>query len=262
MSNNRLATLEDQRTMTAIQTSLDFKRIADVQKVDIPGRSLIKKGLVTALKVNAKGKVLKTKEIEMILFSDMLIYGKPLPQPKQGKTCIVYKQMDRTLATASALPTSPTADIFQLEFLEVNGTKNEIRIQARSTMDKERWLDAFNPKKGKDGGRRKSVNEDVYEDFDAPLVQVVKDAVSTGSDMLEIRVGDVIQVSAKDETCGLYKGTLANTLRETQRKQVGWFPKDHTFELPSAHLRAKEARKLYVQRKEQGGKGIVSNSYK
>ena len=173
MSNDRLAKLEDQRNMTAISDSLDFKRIADVKKVDIPGRKMVKKGIVNALKVSAKGKVLKSKEIDMILFSDMLIYGKPLPQPKNGKTCIVYKQIDRSMFTASNLPPSDTTtdDVFHLEFIEANGTSVEIRIQARSAMDKDRWLDAFNPNKGGKGDRRKSVNEDLYEDFDAPLVR-------------------------------------------------------------------------------------------
>jgi hypothetical protein len=84
-SNDRLATLEEQRNLEMIDSSLDFKRIANPRPLLKPGRTLVRKGLVTILKLNSKGKLLKSKEIDMILLTDMLIYGKPFEKVQSSR---------------------------------------------------------------------------------------------------------------------------------------------------------------------------------
>jgi hypothetical protein len=55
-------------------------------------------------------------------------------------------------------------------------------------MDKTRWLDAFAniTKKKKDSARPASSTEEVYMDFDAPLVQVKKEYSPQDQDELKL----------------------------------------------------------------------------
>jgi hypothetical protein len=60
----------------------------------------------------------------------------------------------------------------------------------------------------------------------------------------------LLKVDAKDEVLGMYRGTLAQTLKfNPSRKQTGWFPKMMTTELPTAHQRAKLYKANFAAKK-------------
>ena len=90
MVNARLRTLEDHATLEKLNAQLDFSRIANPQDIrsmragtgqDHIDRALVKRGRlqVVSLSVDKKShKVSKSQRLEFLLFTDMLVYAKPI----------------------------------------------------------------------------------------------------------------------------------------------------------------------------------------
>jgi hypothetical protein len=100
--NNRLRSLESIDVVKQIELELD-RSLIDAPIVltevspDGERRALVKRATLDIVKLNEKGRVLKQRPMEFILFTDMLMYGKPLKPQKQGDlTMQVYKEVHLT----------------------------------------------------------------------------------------------------------------------------------------------------------------------
>eukprot|EP00039_Didymoeca_costata_P006134 m.87694 g.87694 ORF g.87694 m.87694 type:complete len:845 (+) comp13126_c1_seq1:244-2778(+) len=226
--NNRLSALECRQTLQKIDKDLDFSRLEHKIPIVKENRMLVKRGSLKLLVLNDKGnKVLKSKRIEIILFTDMLVYGKPVIHNKAEKV-LVYKQVHRSLVEASKLDATKI-EVQILSDVEIV----KLNLQADSEAETKRWLGVLAPKKhGK--------SESVYELWDCPQVRVMKNfngSASKEGDTLSLRVGDKLDVLEKDR--GWYRGVIVQTVYKTTRKREGWFPQSHVKELPSAHRQKK-----------------------
>jgi len=250
--NDRLQNLDDTQTMKTINSSLDFSRIQNPDQVFMEGRRLVKRGLVHIAVLSSSGKIVKSKPIEMILLTDMIIYGKRT----RAKKCLVYKQVHRSFIEVKAKEGKP--DMFEIKILSSKGS-TKINLRCDTTGARDRWVKVFNPSADRDNG-----GESVYEDWDCPQVRAVKDWTppSTAGDDLALRVGDIINVSAKDEA-GYYKGTIIRTIHTTHRKTTGWFPQKFCKELPSVHHQAKMYRAQHEKmRQNSADESLYATAFK
>merc|ERR1719473_1351281 len=119
--------------MKSINDSLDFSRIKNPDQVFMEGRRLVKRGLVHIAILNNSRKVTKSKPIELILLTDMIIYGKRTKQKK----CLVYKQVHRSFIDARAATDLP--DMISITIHgKARATKIYLKCDSNSTRD--RWL--------------------------------------------------------------------------------------------------------------------------
>ncbi len=116
-------------------------------------RSIVKTGPLTLVTLSDKGKVVKSKRLEMFLFSDCVLYGKPVKESRSGVVrYIVYKQLHRSLVSAvdvsSAIATAAakhSKDLHLLELVMYGNPPVRLLLSAATITDKDRWMEAFNP---------------------------------------------------------------------------------------------------------------------
>jgi hypothetical protein len=139
-----------------------------------------------------------------MLLSDMFLFCKALKEKKSGQIRkVVYKMAHRSLIEASQFyPTDYNSqeklkDIVQLVILSESTRDHEmgkgsetIYFKAKDTMDKDRWIEAFNPEREDD---------DIYQAWDCPEYVVVEDwdPPIGQTDSMPLRKGERIIVEKK-----------------------------------------------------------------
>ncbi|XP_036670547.3 uncharacterized protein Exn isoform X1 [Drosophila suzukii] len=209
-------------------------------------RYLVKRGELTHLMWrgdDAKltfGKRLSKVSIYAFLFSDLLLLCK-----RRGEsTFTVFDYCPRsmlTLAAGDSLPQLPTKDLkdqagknlIVMTLLENSDRKTvELILSCPSVSDQQRWLQAMRPPEAETPG------EKLYESWDCPQVVAKHSYESDEPDVLQLELGDVVNVSRKLPD-GWYQG------ERIRDGAVGWFPGTYTEELNSAHVRARNLKQRH-----------------
>eukprot|EP00048_Salpingoeca_helianthica_P009059 m.129929 g.129929 ORF g.129929 m.129929 type:complete len:1154 (+) comp14761_c3_seq2:3224-6685(+) len=210
--NERLRAVDNALQLRAIQESLDSSRRKEPINIVAEDRLLVKRGPVTSLTI-VNRKVVKSKLIELMLFSDTLLYAKPMKLKKTGDTkYIVYNSLHRGLVVATDPADPPVRDdlLICIELTDPdNCTRSQLWCRCQSSNDKARWLDAFNPPKE---------SSDIYDLWDRPRVRALYEYAARQQDELSLGVDDVIEVIQRDSEWS--KGTLVGS----GGKVFGWFP--------------------------------------
>jgi hypothetical protein len=255
MINARLRTLEDHATLETLNAQLDFSRIANPQDIrsiragaaqDYVDRALVKRGRlqVVSFSIDKKShKVSKSQRLEFMLFTDMLVYAKPI---KGEKKFVVYKQIHRSLVEIAAYDAagknaSPGKKAQQLNLIEFTligamGEAEKVYVNCKSTSDRERWLAALAPK----------LEADEFAVWDCPQGRIVQSYDARQVDELTLRQGDIVNIISRgDPETGMYKGVIVGVLHATSRDTKGWFPRRCIKEIVSVHQEAKVLKANY-----------------
>ncbi|XP_017059833.1 ephexin-1 isoform X1 [Drosophila ficusphila] len=209
-------------------------------------RFLVKRGELTHLVWRGEdakltfGKRLTKVSIYAFLFSDLLLLCK-----RRGESLFtVFDYCPRsmlTLSTGDSLPQLPTKDLkdqagknlILMTLLENSDRKTvELVLSCPSVSDQQRWLQAMRPPEAETPG------EKLYESWDCPQVVAKHSYESDEPDVLQLELGDVVNVSRKLPD-GWYQG------ERIRDGAVGWFPGSYTEELNSAHVRARNLKQRH-----------------
>ncbi|XP_017080926.1 rho guanine nucleotide exchange factor 5 isoform X2 [Drosophila eugracilis] len=209
-------------------------------------RYLVKRGELTHLMWRGEdakltfGKRLTKASIYAFLFSDLLLLCK-----RRGESSFsVFDYCPRsmlTLAAGDTLPQLPTKDLkdqagknlILMTLLENSDRKTvELVLSCPSVSDQQRWLQAMRPPEAETPG------EKLYESWDCPQVVAKHSYESDEPDVLQLELGDVVNVSRKLPD-GWYQG------ERIRDGAVGWFPGSYTEELNSAHVRARNLKQRH-----------------
>ncbi|XP_017128375.1 ephexin-1 isoform X2 [Drosophila elegans] len=209
-------------------------------------RFLVKRGELTHLVWRGEdakltfGKRLTKVSIYAFLFSDLLLLCK-----RRGESSFsVFDYCPRnmlTLAAGDSLPQLPAKDLkdqvhknlILMTLLENSDRKTvELVLSCPSVSDQQRWLQAMRPPEAETPG------EKLYESWDCPQVVAKHSYESEEPDVLQLELGDVVNVSRKLPD-GWYQG------ERIRDGAVGWFPGAYTEELNSAHVRARNLKQRH-----------------
>ncbi|XP_030385065.1 rho guanine nucleotide exchange factor 5 isoform X2 [Scaptodrosophila lebanonensis] len=217
-----------------------------VPKQGAKPRFLVKRGELTHIMCrgdDAKltfGKRFTKSSIYAFLFSDLLV----LTKRKGESQFSVFDYCPRsllTIASDDSLPQLPTKDIkdqtgknlILMTLLEnYEGKTVELVLSCPSVSDQQRWLQAMRPPEAETPG------EKLYESWDCPQVIAKHSYESDEPDVLNLELGDVVNVSRKLPD-GWYQG------ERIRDGAVGWFPGSYTEEVNSAHVRARNLKQRY-----------------
>eukprot|EP00047_Mylnosiga_fluctuans_P013604 m.32365 g.32365 ORF g.32365 m.32365 type:complete len:1566 (-) comp4989_c0_seq1:149-4846(-) len=232
--NERLRVVEARLQLKKIESDLDVSRLKSPIPLVAEHRSLIKRGAMQMLTIDRK-KVTKSRLVELMLFTDLFMYGQPVKVSKTGDTkYIVFKQMHRSLVRlADPRGEGPVRDDLLLQLILYDKTSFgtvttiDLYIRANSMTDKTRWLEAFNPVREDDN---------IYEIWDRPRAKVLYEYAALQTDELSLTPGDTLEIIQHDEQWS--KGMLCSTTA------VGWFPTSYVQELDGVHAEARKFKKL------------------
>ncbi|EDW18493.1 ephexin-1 isoform X2 [Drosophila mojavensis] len=217
-----------------------------VPKQGAKPRFLVKRGELTHLMWrgdDAKltfGKRFTKSSIYAFLFSDLLV----LCKRKGESNFSVFDYCPRSMLTLTSgdnLPQLPTKDIkdptsknlMLMTLLENHERKTiELVLSCPSVSDQQRWLEAMRPPEAETPG------EKLYESWDCPQVIAKHSYESDEPDVLQLELGDVVNVSRKLPD-GWYQG------ERIRDGAVGWFPGSYTEELNSSHVRARNLKQRH-----------------
>ncbi|XP_069677432.1 uncharacterized protein Exn isoform X2 [Periplaneta americana] len=216
-------------------------------------RWLVKKGELTQLVWRGDegkltfGKKFSRVTIHMFLFTDLLVITKKkrktTPDATGDECYAVIDYCPRNLVQMTSaegmsnLPVKFTSEggrnLMLLTMLQNHEKKTvEMILSCSMESDRQRWLEAVNPPVSD------NPDETVYEEWDCPQVTAVHPYVARQPDELSLEVADVVNVLRKI-TDGWY---LGERIRDGEK---GWFPGNHTVEVLSAHVRARNLKQRY-----------------
>ncbi|EDV40404.1 uncharacterized protein Dana_GF23948, isoform C [Drosophila ananassae] len=249
-ANRREQAYELERIATQLEFPAHVRALA-IAPVGVPRtgakpRYLVKRGELTHLVWRGEdakltfGKRLTKVSIYAFLFSDLLVLCK-----RRGESSFsVFDYCPRsmlTLAAGDSLPQLPTKDLkdqagknlILMTLLENCDRKTiELVLSCPSVSDQQRWLQAMRPPEAETPG------EKLYESWDCPQVVAKHSYESDEPDVLQLELGDVVNVSRKLPD-GWYQG------ERIRDGAVGWFPGSYTEELNSAHVRARNLKQRH-----------------
>ncbi|KAJ6640769.1 Ephexin-1 [Pseudolycoriella hygida] len=216
--------------------------------VPVPGtipRSLVRRGELIHLvwrgddgKLTFGKKFTKTS-IYAFLFTDLLVLTKKRPDD----TYTVFDYCSRSLLTVSSgdvIPQLPTKEITMagkhlilMTLIENHdGKMIEMILSCSSETERQRWLHVTEPPLSE------NPDEKVYEQWDCPQVMAKHTYLGLQPDELNLDPGDVVNVTRKMAD-GWYHG---ERIRDGAQ---GWFPGNHTEEVASPHVRARNLKQRY-----------------
>ncbi|XP_066932051.1 rho guanine nucleotide exchange factor 16-like isoform X2 [Clytia hemisphaerica] len=191
----------------------------------------------------------KFKPIYIFLFTDIVLVTKMKGEDKykvidvcqrSSLRCEIMKNIPDPeppkMGTLATMNVNPLKYAFTLILLEnANGKTVDYHFFLSTETDKTRWMEALSPPKS---NTPTVEGESIYEEWDCPQVQAIHQYVAQQPDELTLMEGDVISVLRKLPD-GWAEGML---LRDDTR---GWFPINHTDEIDSRHMRAKNLMQRY-----------------
>lgn len=126
-------------------------------------------------------------------------------------------------------------------------------LSCPSVSDQQRWLEAMRPPEAETPG------EKLYESWDCPQVIAKHSYESDEPDVLQLEVGDVVNVSRKlpDGECNFCNCIVVPTNlfafscpgwyqgERIRDGALGWFPGSYTEELNSSHVRSRNLKQRH-----------------
>ncbi|KAF7705637.1 rho guanine nucleotide exchange factor 15 isoform X1 [Silurus meridionalis] len=234
--NTQVGKMKQMEELIEINKTLEFDKLKAVPVIS-QNRFLEKRG---ELQEMAKSGTLfnikpKLTPVYLFLFNDLLI----LATKKSSERYVVIDHAHRSLVQVHAMGEQAMSvnleNCFCLTLLENHqGRIMERLLKAPSESDVHRWLAAFpNPE-----NPNREQDEVIYEDWDCPQVQCVKQYVATQADELNLDPLEIVNVIRKTNE-GWYEGIRLSD------GQKGWFPVNNVLEITSEHMRRRNLRERY-----------------
>ncbi|XP_059403011.1 rho guanine nucleotide exchange factor 15 [Carassius carassius] len=234
-ANTQVGQMKQMEELIQISNKLEFDKLKAIPIISRT-RCLEKQGELQELCKRGSLFNIRNKytPVYMFLFNDLLI----LTTKKSGcpDRFVVIDHAHRSLVQVQATENNlgPQLDhCFCLTLLEnYRGSTCEHLLKANTESDMHRWMAAFPSIKAALG------EEKIYEDWDCPQVQCVRQYAAKQADELSLEPTDVINVLRKTSE-GWYEG-----MRLSDGKK-GWFPAENTLEVITDHQRRRNMREKY-----------------
>ncbi|XP_015196278.2 rho guanine nucleotide exchange factor 15 isoform X1 [Lepisosteus oculatus] len=233
--NNEVGKMKQMEELIHIHQSLEFDKLKALPIIS-QNRFLEKRG---DLQEMSRGGTLfslrpKFTPIHLFLFNDLFLITK-----RSSDRYVVIDHAHRSLVQVQPIDEMSSAqgidNCFCLTLLENHRGKMFERIlKAPTQPDMERWMAAFpNPNNSEN-----TEDETVYEDWDCPQMQCVKQYVAQQADELDLEPTEIINIVRKTNE-GWYQGIrLADG-------QKGWFPAGVVVEITNEHVLRRNLRERY-----------------
>ncbi|XP_077258808.1 ephexin isoform X1 [Temnothorax americanus] len=226
--------------MEALARKLEYA--SKIKPIMLRGKQLVRSGSVVQLstktdteyKLTFGKKFIKTP-LYLLLLTDYLLVTKLKSNAHDERYTVIDACKRNLLALESASEESPFAgrNAMILTFLENHcGSHVEYILTCKNNTERERWLEAVSPPK------RGLVGETLYESWDCPQVMAKHPYSPNQPDELSLQPGDVINVLRKMAD-GWYHG------EKLLDGEQGWFPANHTKEVASEHVRARNLKQRH-----------------
>ncbi|XP_076867360.1 rho guanine nucleotide exchange factor 15 [Brachyhypopomus gauderio] len=236
-ANTQVGQMKQMEEMMHIANLLEFDKLKAIPLVS-KTRCLEKQGELQELSKAGSlfGFRFRFTPIYIFLFNDLLIItARKSVSPERF---VVLDHTHRSLVQVQGLESGLAAQLehaFCLTILENHqGNSCEHLLKANTESDMHRWMAAF-PSLSVTQVEQK---ETVYEDWDCPQVQCIRQYVAKQVDELGLEPSDIINVIRKTNE-GWYEG-----IRLSDR-QRGWFPKETVAEVTNEHQRRRNLREQF-----------------
>ncbi|XP_018406089.1 PREDICTED: uncharacterized protein LOC108782329 [Cyphomyrmex costatus] len=226
--------------MEALARKLEYA--SKIKPIMLRGKQLVRSGSVVQLSTKTDteykltfGKKFTKTPLYLLLLTDYLLVTKLKSNAHDECYTVIDACKRNLLALESASEESPFAgrNAMILTFLENHcGRHVEYILTCENNTERERWLEAVSPPK------RGLVGETLYESWDCPQVMAKYPYLPNQPDELSLQSGDVINVLRKMAD-GWYHG------EKLLDGEQGWFPANHTKEVASEHVRARNLKQRH-----------------
>ncbi|KAL0128329.1 hypothetical protein PUN28_003543 [Cardiocondyla obscurior] len=226
--------------MEALARKLEYT--SKIKPIVLRGKQLVRSGSVVQLSARTDteykltfGKKFTKTPLYLLLLTDYLLVTKLKSNAHDECYTVIDACKRNLLALESASEDSPFAgrNAMVLTFLENHcGRHVEYILTCENNTERERWLEAVSPPK------RSLVGETLYESWDCPQVMAKYSYSPNQPDELSLQSGDVINVLRKMAD-GWYHG------EKLLDGEQGWFPANHTKEVASEHVRARNLKQRH-----------------
>ncbi|CAH1396629.1 unnamed protein product [Nezara viridula] len=208
------------RPLPLLSASRWLVRSGDVSQISLESRTTFSRRLTAP----------RTVKLRLFLFTDYLVITKR----KGDDTFSVVTYCERNLVQMSDVEEAFSNKFLIMLTLLKNheGKTQEMALCCGGESSRARWISAMSPPAPTNPGER------LYEDWDCPQVFVQHAYLAVQPDELSLQYGDVINVLRKTDD-GWYYG---ERMRDSEN---GWFPGNHTVEIPSSHVRARNLKQRY-----------------
>ncbi|XP_073969165.1 uncharacterized protein isoform X2 [Rhodnius prolixus] len=199
-------------------------------------RWLVRSGPVTHINLDAKltfSRKLtapRNPKLMLFLFTDYLVVTKKKGEDNYSvitycpRNLVQMTKMDEAISNRF---------LILLTLLENHELKTqEMVLGCGSESSRERWLQPFTPISSSNPDER------LYEVWDCPQVSAMHSYASTQPDELPLQQGDVVNVLRKLSDGWYYGERIRDGVK-------GWFPGNHTVEIASAHVRARNLKQRH-----------------
>ncbi|XP_018363032.1 PREDICTED: uncharacterized protein LOC108761149 isoform X1 [Trachymyrmex cornetzi] len=226
--------------MEALARKLEYT--SKIKPIMLRGKQLVRRGSVVQLSTKTDteykltfGKKFTKTPLYLLLLTDYLLVTKLKSNAHDECYTVIDACKRNLLALESASEESPFAgrNAMILTFLENHCSRHvEYILTCDNNTERERWLEAVSPPK------RGLVGETLYESWDCPQVMAKYPYLPNQPDELSLQSGDVINVLRKMAD-GWYHG------EKLLDGEQGWFPANHTKEVASEHVRARNLKQRH-----------------
>lgn len=208
------------RPLPLLSASRWLVRSGDVSQISLESRTTFSRKLTAP----------RTVKLRLFLFTDYLVITKR----KGDDTFSVVTYCERNLVQMSDVEEAFSNKFLIMLTLIKNheGKTQEMVLCCGGESSRARWISAMSPPAPTNPGER------LYEDWDCPQVFVQHAYLAVQPDEVSLQYGDVINVLRKTDD-GWYYG---ERMRDSEK---GWFPGNHTVEIPSSHVRARNLKQRY-----------------
>lgn len=238
--NEGARTAAQEAEMEALARKLEYG--SKIKPIMLRGKQLVRSGSVVQLSTKTDteykltfGKKFTKTPLYLLLLTDYLLVSKLKSNAHDECYTVIDACKRNLLALESASEESPFAgrNAMILTFLENHcGRHIEYVLTCDNNTERERWLEAVSPPK------RGLVGETLYESWDCPQVMAKYQYSPNQPDELSLQPGDVINVLRKMAD-GWYHG------EKLLDGEQGWFPANHTKEVASEHVRARNLKQRH-----------------
>ena len=83
-ANDRMTRIEEHQNLVHIDSTLDYSRLSEPIPLVDYNRALLRRGRLDLVTISNK-KITKSKQVEFMLFTDLLLYAKPVKVRRTGK---------------------------------------------------------------------------------------------------------------------------------------------------------------------------------
>lgn len=237
ISCNEIIRMEESyQELLRLEKQLDWSRMGDnYVPVADRGRKLQKLGAVKLLKVDERSKIVKSKDVVLILLSDMVIYAKPIRLRKPPHVRYeVYQQFPRShflLSRKEDLNDKKEGqNLLQADvYLDDGGEPDCLIFHVDSLDQREAWMTTYED--------RGTVEDTDYGLWECPEVEVIHDYEARLPDELSIRVGQRYKVQTNRD--GWTQGYNAAYAYNAVLNPSGWFPTSYVARVENAHAQGK-----------------------